>query len=164
MIDETHTLCCGPGGYTRAYGLEPDLLTIGKPIGGGIPTGAYGLSAEVAERIVDHTFWREADVGGVGGTLAGNALSLAAVRATLGEVLTEEAFERMIGLGERFEAGRRGDDRRARAAVVDHPARLPRRVHVRRRAAARPVPRRRRRWTRSSTRSCTSTCSTAGSC
>ena len=81
------------------------MLTIGKPIGGGIPTGAYGMSAEVAERVVDHTFWREADVGGVGGTLAGNALSLAAVRATLGEVLTEEAFERMIALGERFESG-----------------------------------------------------------
>ena len=63
------------------------------------------MSAEVAERIVDHTFWREADVGGVGGTLAGNALSLAAVRATLAEVLTEEAFEHMIGLAERFEAG-----------------------------------------------------------
>ncbi len=105
VIDETHTLCCGPGGYTRAHDLDPDLLTIGKPIGGGIPTGAYGMSAEVADRVVDHTFWREADVGGVGGTLAGNALSLAAVRATLGEVLTEEAFERMIGLAERFESG-----------------------------------------------------------
>jgi glutamate-1-semialdehyde 2,1-aminomutase len=105
VIDETHTLCCGPGGYTRAHDLEPDVLTIGKPIGGGIPTGAYGMSAEVAERVVDHTFWREADVGGVGGTLAGNALSLAAVRATLSEVLTDQAFERMIELGERFESG-----------------------------------------------------------
>jgi len=55
--------------------------------------------------VIDHTFWREADVGGVGGTLAGNALSLAAVRATLSEVLTEAAFERMIGLAERFESG-----------------------------------------------------------
>ncbi len=105
VIDETHTLCCGPGGYTRAHGLDPDVLTIGKPIGGGIPIGAYGMSAEVAERVVDHTFWREADVGGVGGTLAGNALSLAAVRATLADVLTEEAFEHMIELSERFEAG-----------------------------------------------------------
>ena len=101
-----------------------------------IPTGAYGISAEVADRIIDHTFWREADVGGVGGTLAGNALSLAAVRATLAEVLTEEAFERMIALAERFEAGGRRDDRRARAALVDHPARLPRRVHVLADAAA----------------------------
>ncbi len=105
VIDETHTLCCGPGGYTRVHGLEPDLLTIGKPIGGGIPTGAYGMSAEVAEQVIDHTFWREADVGGVGGTLAGNALSLAAVRATLAEVLTDKAFERMIANAERFEAG-----------------------------------------------------------
>jgi glutamate-1-semialdehyde 2,1-aminomutase len=105
VIDETHTLCCGPGGYTRVHGLEPDLLTIGKPIGGGIPTGAYGMSAEVAEQVIDHTFWREADVGGVGGTLAGNALSLAAVRATLADVLTDEAFEGMIANGERFESG-----------------------------------------------------------
>jgi glutamate-1-semialdehyde aminotransferase len=105
VIDETHTLCCGPGGYTRVHDLDPDFLTIGKPIGGGIPTGAYGMSAEVAEQTVDHTFWREADVGGVGGTLAGNALSLAAVRATLSDVLTEEAFERMIELAERFETG-----------------------------------------------------------
>jgi glutamate-1-semialdehyde aminotransferase len=105
IIDETHTLCCGPGGYTRVHGLEPDFLTIGKPIGGGIPTGAYGFTAEVAQQILDHTVWREADVGGVGGTLAGNALSLAAVRATLGEVLTDEAFERMISLAERFESG-----------------------------------------------------------
>jgi glutamate-1-semialdehyde 2,1-aminomutase len=109
VIDETHTLCCGPGGYTRVHGLDPDLLTIGKPIGGGIPTGAYGMSAEVAAQVIDHTFWREADVGGVGGTLAGNALSLAAVRATLSEVLTEEAFERMIANAERFEAGVAGE-------------------------------------------------------
>ena len=104
MIDETHTLCCGPGGYTRAQGLEPDVLTIGKPIGGGVPVGAYGFTEEVADRITKATIWETADVGGVGGTLAGNALSLAAVRATLGEVLTDEAFERMIALGERFES------------------------------------------------------------
>src|ERR1700753_791664 len=105
IIDETHTLCCGPGGYTRAEGLEPDLMTIGKAIAGGVPVGAYGMTDEVAERVLGKTIWDAADVGGVGGTLAGNALSLAAVRATLAEVLTEEAFERMIALGERFAAG-----------------------------------------------------------
>lgn len=105
VIDETHTLCCGPGGYTAAYGLEPDFVTIGKPIGGGVPIGAYGFTDEVAERVRDHTVPEAADVGGVGGTLAGNALSLAAARATLSEVLTDEAFERMIGLAERFERG-----------------------------------------------------------
>jgi glutamate-1-semialdehyde 2,1-aminomutase len=103
IIDETHTLCCGPGGYTAAEGLEPDMLTIGKPIAGGIPTGAYGMSDEVASRVLEQTFWERADVGGIGGTLAGNALSLATVRATLAEVLTDEAFERMIALAERYE-------------------------------------------------------------
>ena len=104
VIDETHTLCCGPGGYTGVAGLEPDFLTMGKSIGGGVPIGAYGFTEEVGRRVVDHTVPVAADVGGVGGTLAGNALSLAAARATLAEVLTEDAFEHMIALGERFES------------------------------------------------------------
>jgi glutamate-1-semialdehyde 2,1-aminomutase len=105
IIDETHTLCAGHGGYTRACGLEPDLLTIGKAIGGGVPCGAYGMSREVASRVLEHTLWEVADVGGIGGTLAANPLSLAAMRATLGEVLTEDAFAQMIALGERYEQG-----------------------------------------------------------
>ncbi|HSB38100.1 MAG TPA: aspartate aminotransferase family protein [Gaiellaceae bacterium] len=106
IIDETHTICSGPGGYTGAYGLEPDLLTIGKPIAGGVPAAAYGFSAEVAERLEAMLPADErADVGGIGGTVAANVLSLAATRATLSEVLTDGAFERMIALGERFEAG-----------------------------------------------------------
>lgn len=105
IVDETHTLCAGPGGFTRAQGLQPDVVTIGKAIASGVPTGAYGLTAEVAEQIVDATIWDAADVGGVGGTLAGNLLSLAAARATLEHVLTDEAFERMVELGARFEDG-----------------------------------------------------------
>ncbi len=105
IIDETHTFCCGPGGYTVAHGLEPDLITIGKPIAGGIPTGAYGMTDEMAERVLEKTVWEAADVGGVGGTLAGNALSMAAARATLEEVLTDDAFAHMIEMGERFEQG-----------------------------------------------------------
>jgi glutamate-1-semialdehyde 2,1-aminomutase len=106
IIDETHTICAGPGGYTAAYGLEPDLLTIGKPIAGGIPAAAYGFSAEVAERLEALLPADErADVGGIGGTVAANVLSLAATRATLSDVLTDEAFDRMIALGERFERG-----------------------------------------------------------
>jgi glutamate-1-semialdehyde aminotransferase len=104
-IDETHTICTGPGGYTAAYGLEPDVLTIGKPIGGGIPAAAYGFTEAVADRIDAAIPEDVSDVGGVGGTLAANVLSLAAMRATLGEVLADEAFAQMIALGERFEAG-----------------------------------------------------------
>src|SRR6185295_16656020 len=103
--DETHTICCGPGGFTRADGLRPDVVTVGKPIAGGIPAAAYGFTDELADRIAASIELEDVDVGGVGGTLAANALSLAAMRATLTEVLTEEAFGRMIPLAERFAAG-----------------------------------------------------------
>ncbi len=103
--DETHTICAGPGGYTGAHNLEPDIVTIGKTIGGGIPSAAYGFTEEIAARVSASIEREDCDVGGIGGTLAGNALSMAAIRATLTEVLTDEAFERMIPLGERFEAG-----------------------------------------------------------
>ena len=106
VIDETHTFCAGPGGYTAAAELEPDLLTIGKAIAAGIPAAAYGMTDAVAERVSGHRRMLEAsDVGGIGGTLAGNALSLAATRATLEKVLTDSAFDHMIHVAERFEAG-----------------------------------------------------------
>jgi glutamate-1-semialdehyde 2,1-aminomutase len=112
-IDETHTLCAGPGGYTAAHGLDPDVLTVGKSIGGGIACAAYGFTSEVAARIEGAIGREESDVGGIGGTLAANVLSLAAMRATLGEVLTDDAFAHMIELGERFEAG-------VQAAIDEH--------------------------------------------
>jgi len=105
IIDETHTISAGPGGCTMSWGLEPDFVTIGKTLGAGIASGAYGLTERVRTMVYDHTDVRTSDVGGIGGTLAGNALSLAAMRATLGEVMTDAAFERMIALGERFETG-----------------------------------------------------------
>jgi glutamate-1-semialdehyde 2,1-aminomutase len=105
IIDETHTLSAGPGGCTAAWELEPDAVTLGKSIGGGVPIGAYGVTAELAARIAAQEDADYEDTGGVGGTLAGNALSLAAARATLGEVLTDSAFERMSRLRERFVAG-----------------------------------------------------------
>jgi len=103
--DETHTICAGPGGVTREGGYEPDMLVIGKTIGGGIPVAAYGMSADVAARIRETIPIEDSDVGGIGGTLAGYALSMAAARAALGEVLTEEAFARMVPLAERWEGG-----------------------------------------------------------
>ena len=103
MIDETHTISAGPGGMTARDSLEPDILVIGKSLGGGIACGAYGLSDELAGDVL-----RAAgasglgDVGGVGGTLAGNVLSLAAMRATLDLVLTDEAFATMIDTATQF--------------------------------------------------------------
>jgi glutamate-1-semialdehyde 2,1-aminomutase len=108
IIDETHTLSAGPGGCTRAWGLTPDVVTLGKAIASGIPAAAYGFTAEVAARWRAATVGELADTGGIGGTLAGNALAVAAMRATLGEVLTEAAYARMIPLAERFAAGVEG--------------------------------------------------------
>jgi glutamate-1-semialdehyde 2,1-aminomutase len=103
--DETHTLSAGPGGCTLAWGLDPDVVTVGKAIAGGIPAGAFGVSAEVAERVAARRDADLVDTGGVGGTLAGNALSVAATRATLEHVLTDRAFDGMIELGTRFAGG-----------------------------------------------------------
>ncbi len=105
MIDETHTFSAGPGGATRAWGLEPDIVTIGKAIAGGIPIGAFGLSEQLAGSLLARIGDDDADivdVGGVGGTLAGNALSMAAARATLEHVLTAEAFAAMSNLARRL--------------------------------------------------------------
>ena len=105
IIDETHTICAGPGGYTRAESLQPDVLVFGKPIAGGVPGAAYGFTQEVATRIADQQNLEDCDTGGIGGTLAGNALSLAAMRATLTKVLTKDAFDRMIPMAERWTIG-----------------------------------------------------------
>ncbi len=122
IIDETHTICAGPGGATALWDLKPDVLVIGKTIGGGIPSAAYGFSPDVADRVRGSIAVEDSDVGGIGGTLAGYALSLAATRATLGDVLTGEAFARMIPLAERWETGVR--DAIARSGVPWHVTRL----------------------------------------
>ena len=105
LIDETHTLCAGPGGYTGRYNLKPDFLTCGKPLAGGIPAGVYGFTEKVADRFWSMLKPDESDVGGIGGTLAGNALSLAAMRATLEHVLTPGMYERCGKLADRYERG-----------------------------------------------------------
>jgi glutamate-1-semialdehyde 2,1-aminomutase len=105
LIDETHTICAGPGGYTRAENLDPNFFIFGKAIAGGVPGAAYGFTEEVAKLIVERQNIEDIDTGGIGGTLAGNALSLAAMRATLEKVLTKAAFDHMIPLAERWTAG-----------------------------------------------------------
>jgi glutamate-1-semialdehyde 2,1-aminomutase len=103
--DETHTLCAGPGGATAAWDLDPDLLVVGKPIGGGVPLAAYGMTAEVADRLRGPMLGHEIDVAGVGGTLTANALALTAARATLSTALRDEDFAVAVPLAERFTAG-----------------------------------------------------------
>jgi glutamate-1-semialdehyde 2,1-aminomutase len=105
VVDETHTLCAGPGGCTAAWGLEPDLLVVGKAIGGGIPCAAYGMTTEVADRLSGPMLGHDIDVAGVGGTLTGSALALAAIRATLSHALREEDFAVAVPLAERFTTG-----------------------------------------------------------
>ena len=105
IIDETHTICAGPGGYTREHGLDPDLLTIGKPVAAGLPTAAYGMTAAVADRVRPAATGSDGDVSGIGGTLAGNALAVAAMRVTLTEVLTDAAFAHTLPLGARWADG-----------------------------------------------------------
>ncbi|NBO09647.1 MAG: aminotransferase class III-fold pyridoxal phosphate-dependent enzyme, partial [Actinobacteria bacterium] len=105
IIDETHTISAGPGGMTALHNLSPDILTIGKSIGGGMPVGAFGMSEEVAARIARLVRRDWIDTGGIGGTLAGNALSLAAMRATLLEVLTPANFAKMVPLANEWADG-----------------------------------------------------------
>lgn len=105
IIDETHTISVGPGGMTKQLGLKPDFFTIGKALAAGIPVGTFGMTQAVADAIKARVEIEKIDTGGIGGTLAGNILALAAMRATLTEVLTEENFARMIELGDRWSDG-----------------------------------------------------------
>jgi len=110
VIDETHTLCAGPGGMTARDGLEPDVVVVGKTIGGGIPAAAWGMKPDLTARVRDSLNWdgegrEDIDVGGVGGTLAGNAVSMAGIRATLSEVLTPEVYPAMIARAAEWTAG-----------------------------------------------------------
>ncbi|MFT4029083.1 MAG: transaminase [Protaetiibacter sp.] len=110
VIDETHTLCAGPGGMTARDGLRPDVVVVGKTIGGGIPAAAWGMTHELAARVRAGLGWagegrEDLDVGGVGGTLAGNAVSMAGIRATLSEVLTPEVYPGMIARAAEWTAG-----------------------------------------------------------
>ena len=105
ILDETHTFSAGYGGAGSLYGITGDMMTIGKSLGGGVPFGAYGMTQEVADRVGEQSEADYVDTGGIGGTLAGNALSLGAARASLEEIFTRENFALMIELASHFSAG-----------------------------------------------------------
>ena len=130
VIDETHTIWAGPGGCTAAWGLDPDIVVIGKPIGGGVPVAAYGVTDEIADRLVDpherprlrrRRRRRHADR---------QRMALAAVRATLATTLLDADYARMIPLADRWTDGVAGGDRRARPRLDGAAARVPSRVLV----------------------------------
>ena len=107
LIDETHTISTGRGGYTRAHGLAPDLFVLGKPIAGGVPASVWGFADDVARRLTDVRHRMPAGHSGMGTTLSANALSLAAMRATLEQVMTPETYEHMNSLAAHLCAGLR---------------------------------------------------------
>jgi len=118
VIDETHTLVAGPGGLTARWGLQPDLLVVGKSVSGGISLGAYGMTERVAavlddpdaasgESVAtgDTLFGNALSRVATGGTLFGNALSLAAARVTLEQVLTDQGYAHAAALGGKLADG-----------------------------------------------------------
>ena len=105
IVDETHTWCAGPGGYSATNNLKPDMITLGKPVAGGIPAAAFGASQEIFDKTRSNMLAETTGVNGLGGTLTGNALALAAMRATLEKVITKRAYDHMVPLAKRFNEG-----------------------------------------------------------
>ncbi len=104
-LDETHTICCGPGGYTALHDVRPDTVTLGKPIAGGVPAAAYGLSADLAARVGAVMAETGPGIFAIGGTLTGHALALAGMRVMLDDVMTDKTFAPMMEAAEAIEAG-----------------------------------------------------------
>lgn len=105
IIDETHTISSGLGGYTRTHGLDPDMFVLGKPVAGGLPASVWGMSDEVARRYKAFDATREPGFSGIGTTLSANPLQFAAMRANLSEVMTAENYALMERGAERLAAG-----------------------------------------------------------
>jgi len=105
MIDETHTISSGLGGYSRVHGLSPDIFVVGKCVAGGMPTAVWGLSPEVAARFAAYDAARAPGHSGMGTTLSGNPMQFACLRATLDHVMTAKAYAHMEKGAARLEAG-----------------------------------------------------------
>lgn len=108
IFDETHTISSGYGGHSQAYGPQPDMMVIGKSIGGGVPCAVYGFSEEVAERMATLNATRPAGHSGIGTTLSANALAITAMHAMLGQVITHDAYRHMLELARRLVKGVEG--------------------------------------------------------
>ncbi|MBO6669602.1 aspartate aminotransferase family protein [Parvibaculum sp.] len=113
-IDETHTISTGPGGFTRAHGLDPDFFVLGKPVAGGLPAAVFGFTAKVEREMRRVLDTKTPGYSGIGTTLSGNMLALAAMRACLEEVMTPENYAHMTALAERLASGLRSEVERHR--------------------------------------------------
>jgi glutamate-1-semialdehyde 2,1-aminomutase len=105
IFDETHTISSGYGGHGNTHGPMPDLVVIGKSIGGGVPCAIYGFTAEVASRMEALNRSRPPGHSGIGTTLSANALAITAMHAMLGQVITRDAYAHMLAMAERLVAG-----------------------------------------------------------
>jgi glutamate-1-semialdehyde 2,1-aminomutase len=103
ILDETHTISSARGGWAHNAGIEPDFIVIGKPIAGGLPAAAYGFSEAMAARMILAKDAAPSGHSGIGTTLSGNMMTLAAIHATLTEVATPAAYAHMLGLAESLE-------------------------------------------------------------
>jgi glutamate-1-semialdehyde 2,1-aminomutase len=108
VFDETHTISSGYGGHSNAYGPKPDIMVIGKSIGGGVPCAVYGFSEEIAERMAKLNATRPPGHSGIGTTLSANALAISAMHAMLGQVITHDAYRHMLELARRLVKGIEG--------------------------------------------------------
>ncbi len=135
IIDETHTISSGLGGYVRTHGLEPDMFVLGKPVAGGLPAAVWGMTEEVAARYRAFDAERPTGFSGIGTTLSANPLQFAAMRANLAQVMTAENYAQMEAGAERLERGLAGVIRRhgapwhvvrvgARVEFICHPTPL----------------------------------------
>ena len=107
ILDETHTISTGLGGYATQHGLQADMLVLGKPLGGGMPCAVYGMSADIAARAQQAKERAPAGHSGIGTTLTANALAFAAMRANLEQVMTPAAYAHMLPLAEQLAEGLR---------------------------------------------------------
>jgi glutamate-1-semialdehyde 2,1-aminomutase len=114
IIDETHTISTGVGGYTKTFDLEPDIFVLGKPIAGGLPASVFGVSADIAAKMHDLQSTRTHDPdstghghSGMGTTLSANMFTLRIMQANLEQVMTAEAYANMIPKAEYLAQGLR---------------------------------------------------------
>lgn len=108
-IDETHTISTGPGGFTRARNIDPDFFVLGKPVAGGLPAAVFGFTEKVEADMRRVLETKAPGYSGIGTTLSGNMLALAAMRACLEEVMTPANYAHMTALAEKLANGLRGE-------------------------------------------------------